>query len=220
MFDAPIRTNVDVKRVRRCEGRPGFVATTSAGDIEARRVVVATGPFQVPAFPRIVPEDSGIAQIHSSAYRNPQALADGAVLVVGGGASGSQIAEELNKAGRTVYLSIGEHYRPPRSYRGRDYVWWLGVLGKWDEIKINAKKKHVAFAVSGYDGGKTIDFRRLGSAGITVLGMTEGYEDGVLTIADDLGRNLAEGDRAYLDVLAEADAYVERNGIDLSLIHI
>ncbi|WP_285295278.1 flavin-containing monooxygenase [Aureimonas altamirensis] len=215
MFNAPIRTNVDVKRVRRCDGRPGFVATTSAGDIEARRVVVATGPFQVPSFPRIVPEDGGIAQIHSSAYRNPQALPDGAVLVVGGGASGSQIAEELNKAGRTVYLSIGEHYRPPRSYRGRDYVWWLGVLGKWDEIKINAKKKHVAFAVSGYDGGKTIDFRRLGSAGITVLGMTEGYEDGVLTIADDLARNLAEGDRAYLEVLAEADAYVERNGIDL-----
>nr|BAT27446.1 monooxygenase [Aureimonas frigidaquae] len=215
MIKAPIRTNVEVQHVRRLDGRQGFLATTSQGMFEARRIVVATGPFQVPFFPPIVPEDSGIQQIHSSAYKNPEQLAQGAVLVVGGGASGSQIAEELHRAGRHVYLSIGEHYRPPRSYRGRDYVWWLGVLGKWDEIKINAKKKHVAFAVSGYDGGKTIDFRRLGNMGITVLGMTESYADGVLTIADDLVRNLGEGDRAYLDVLEEADAYVARNGIDL-----
>ena len=212
---APIRTNVEVQRVQRCSGRPGFLATTSQGEIEAQRVVVATGPFQIPFIPQIVPDECGISQIHSSTYKNPDQLAEGPVLVVGGGASGSQIAEELDCAGRKVYLSIGEHYRPPRSYRQRDYVWWLGVLGKWDEIKIIAKKKHVAFAVSGYDGGKTIDFRRLSNMGITVLGMTEAYKNGVLTIADDLIENLAEGDRAYLDVLREADAYIERNGIDL-----
>ncbi|MFN3525954.1 MAG: flavin-containing monooxygenase [Paracoccus sp. (in: a-proteobacteria)] len=215
MIDAPIRTNVEVTSVRRCEGRPGFIVSTSQGEIEALRVVAATGPFQVPCFPRIVPEDAAVTQIHSSAYKNPGQLPEGAVLVVGGGASGAQIAEELQRAGRKVFLSIGEHYRPPRSYRQRDYVWWLGVLGKWDEIKIQAKKKHVAFAVSGYDGGKTIDFRRLGNSGITVLGMTQGYDDGVVSIADDLVRNIAEGDLAYLDVLREADAYVERNGIDL-----
>lgn len=215
MINAPIRTNVEVRRVRRCEGRPGFIVSTSEGDIEAQRVVAATGPFQVPSYPDIVPENPAITQIHSTAYKNPGQLPDGAVLVVGGGASGSQIAEELHRAGRKVYLSIGEHYRPPRSYRDRDYVWWLGVLGKWDEIKIDAKKKHVAFAVSGYDGGKTIDFRRLGNMGITLLGMTKSYRDGVLEIANDLVENLKEGDRAYLEVLSEADAYVERNGIDL-----
>lgn len=215
MIDAPIRTNVEVTCVKRCEGRPGFIITTSGGEIEALRVVAATGPFQKPSFPAIVPEDAGVTQLHSSAYKNPDQLPEGAVLVVGGGASGSQIAEELQRAGRKVFLSIGEHYRPPRSYRQRDYVWWLGVLGKWDEIKIQAKKKHVAFAVSGYDGGKTIDFRRFGNAGITVLGMTQTYDDGMLSIAGDLVENIAEGDRAYLDVLREADAYVERNGIDL-----
>ncbi|WMS43825.1 NAD(P)/FAD-dependent oxidoreductase [Acuticoccus sp. MNP-M23] len=214
MIDAPIRTNVEVKRVSRCEGRPGFIVETSKGEIEAQRVVAATGPFQVPSYPQIVPEDAGFDQIHSSSYRNPDALADGAVLVVGGGASGCQIAEELRRAGREVYLSIGEHYRPPRSYRNRDYVWWLGVLGKWDEIK-TTPKKHIAFAVSGYDGGRTVDFRRLGHAGITVLGMTVAYDDGVLQIADDLIENIKFGDEAYLDVLREADAYVERNGIDL-----
>ncbi len=217
MINAPIRTNVEVHKVKRCEGRPGFIVSTSQGEIEAQRVVAATGPFQVPFYPKIVPEDSGIKQIHSSSYKNPDQLEDGAVLVVGGGASGSQIAEELQRSGRKVYLSIGEHYRPPRSYRARDYVWWLGVLGKWDEIKTTAKKKHVAFAVSGYDGGKTIDFRRLGNQGVTVLGLTKSFDNGVLTFADDLVDNLNEGDRAYLDVLREADTYVERNGIDLPL---
>ncbi|WP_428925805.1 flavin-containing monooxygenase [Marinibacterium sp. SX1] len=215
MIKAPVRTGVEVKSVRRCEGRPGFIVTTSEGQIEALRVVAATGPFQVPSFPQIVPEDAGIKQIHSLHYKNPGQMADGAVLVVGGGASGCQIAEELRLSGREVYLSIGEHYRPPRSYRNRDYVWWLGVLGKWDEIKTKPKKKHVAFAVSGYDGGRTVDFRRLGHLGVTVMGLTEGYDNGVLRLADDLKANILEGDRAYLEVLKEADEYVERNGIDL-----
>lgn len=214
MVKAPIRTNVEVTRVTRCEGRPGFIVETSDGEIEAQRVVAATGPFQVPSVPDFVPEESGLMQLHSSTYRNPNQLPEGAVLVVGGGASGCQIAEELRRAGRDVYLSIGGHYRPPRSYRNRDYVWWLGVLGKWDEIK-TTPKRHIAFAVSGYDGGRTVDFRRLGHMGITVLGMTTGYENGVISIADDLAANIKQGDEAYLDVLREADAYVERNGIDL-----
>ncbi len=218
-FNAPVRTGVEVTRVRKIDGLPGFIVSTSQGEIEAQRVVAATGPFQVPSFPRIVPEDAGVTQIHSSAYKNPQSLPEGAVMVVGGGASGCQIAEELRRAGREVFLSIGEHYRPPRRYRGRDYVWWLGVLGKWDEIKTTPKKKHVAFAVSGYDGGRTVDFRRLGNMGITVLGMTKSYEGGVIKVADDLHANMLEGDRAYLDVLREADDYVERNGIDLPEEH-
>lgn len=215
MIKAPLRTGVEVTRVERCDGRPGFTVTTSQGVIEAQRVVVATGPFQKPHFPQIVPADAGVLQIHSSTYKNPGQLPDGAVLVVGGGASGSQIAEELQRAGRRVYLSIGEHYRPPRAYRGRDYVWWLGVLGLWDEVRTTAKKKHVAFAVSGYDGGKTVDFRRLGHAGVTILGLTQSWHDGVMTFADDLAANIAAGDRAYLDVLRDADAYIARNGIDL-----
>ncbi|TGV15598.1 NAD(P)-binding domain-containing protein, partial [Mesorhizobium sp. M4B.F.Ca.ET.143.01.1.1] len=92
----------------------------------------ATGPFQVPVIPPLVPADSGILQIHSSAYRNPAQLPKGAVLVVGAGSSGVQIADELQRSGRRVYLSVGAHDRPPRAYRGRDFCWWLGVLGKWD----------------------------------------------------------------------------------------
>lgn len=213
MLKAPVRTGVEVRQVERNVGRPGFKVTTSEGVIEAINVVAATGPFQIPAYPKIVPETDSIQQLHSSAYKNPGQLREGAVLVVGAGASGSQIAEELRKAGKTVYLSVGEHYRPPRSYRGRDYCWWLGALGLWDEVKTKPKKQHVAFAVSGYEGGKTVDFRRLAHMGVTLVGLTRSYKDGVIAFEEGLARNVAEGDQAYFDVLREADAYIEQNGL-------
>lgn len=214
MIDAPVRTGVEVKEVERHAGRTGYLVKTSQGDYDANNVVVATGPFQLPAYPRMIPEGAPIHQLHSSAYKNPGQLPEGAVLVVGAGASGSQIAEELRQAGRTVYLSVGEHYRPPRSYRGRDYVWWLGALGLWDEVRVKPKKQHVAFAVSGYEGGKTVDFRRLAHSGITLVGLTKGYKDGVLEFESGLANDIAEGDRAYFDVLRDADAYIEQNGLD------
>ena len=215
MINAPVRTGVEVLRVQRNQKRPGFTVTTSDGVFEALHVVTATGAFQIPSYPAIVPEDAGIQQVHSSAYKNPGQLADGAVLVVGAGASGSQIAEELRRAGRTVYLSVGEHYRPPRSYRERDYCWWLGALGMWDEVKKKPKREHVAFAVSGYDNGKTIDFRRLAHAGIQLVGITRSFENGVMAFQEGLAENVAQGDADYFEVLREADAYIEQNGLDL-----
>lgn len=215
MLNAPVRTGVEVHQVTRLAGRSGFKVNTSAGEFEADNVVAATGPFQKPSFPQIVPESAPVQQIHSSAYKNPQQLPTGGVLVVGAGASGTQIAEELRKSGREVYLSVGEHYRPPRAYRDRDYCWWLGALGLWDEVKIKPKKEHVAFAVSGYEGGKTVDFRRLAHMGITLVGITKSWDDNVLSFADGLAENIAEGDKAYFEVLRDADAYIERNGLDL-----
>jgi len=215
MLKAPVRTGVEVHQVVRLTGRSGFSVVTSAGEFEADNVVAATGPFQKPSFPQIVPESAGVQQIHSSVYKNPQQLPAGGVMVVGAGASGTQIAEELRKAGREVYLSVGEHYRPPRAYRNRDYCWWLGALGLWDEVKIKPKKEHVAFAVSGYEGGKTVDFRRLAHMGITLVGITQSWDNGVLHFAKGLAENIAEGDKAYFDVLRDADAYIERNGLDL-----
>jgi putative flavoprotein involved in K+ transport len=211
---APIRCGVEVTGVTRNAGRPGFTAETSDGPIEARYVVAATGPFQRPVLPPIVPEGAGIAQIHSADYRNPDQLPEGAVLVVGAGASGAQIAEELLSAGRRVFISIGPHDRPPRRYRGRDNVWWLGVLNKWD-AQAPATTKHVTFAVSGARGGETVDYRRLAARGMTLLGRAERFENGVMTFAPGLAENLASGDRNYLSVLDEADAYVARNGLDL-----
>ena len=212
---APIRCGVEVRAVRKNEGRSGFTAETSDASIEAGYVVAATGPFQRPVIPAIVPDEAGIEQIHSAAYRNPGQLPDGGVLVVGAGSSGVQIADELQRAGRRVYLSVGPHDRPPRSYRGRDYVWWLGVLGKWDQQTPAAGAEHVTISVSGARGGHTVDFRRLAAQGITLVGVTQSFDGGVMRFAPDLSGNIARGDANYLSVLDEADAYVERNGLDL-----
>ncbi|GFG52272.1 FAD-dependent oxidoreductase [Mycolicibacterium agri] len=214
-IDAPIRTGVEVFSVRRHNGRAGFRAETSDGVIDARYVVAATGAFQKPIIPPVVPQSAGIHQLHSSAYRNPQQLPDGAVLVIGAGSSGVQIADELQQSGRQVYLAVGPHDRPPRRYRGRDFCWWLGVLGKWDASAPPRGAEHVTIAVSGAHGGHTVDFRSLAADGITLLGLAGGYDDGVMHFADDLRDNVAKGDANYLSMLDEADAYVARNGLDL-----
>lgn len=214
-FGAPVRTGVEVLGVERLAGRQGFRVRTSAGEIEALRVVAATGPFQIPVIPAVVPAEAGVAQMHSSDYRNPEDLPPGAVLIVGAGSSGVQIADELNRAGRKVYLSVGPHDRPPRAYRGRDFCWWLGVLGKWDMSAPAPGTEHVTIAVSGARGGETIDFRRLAQEGMTLLGRTEDWQGGKLRFADDLAANLDSGDANYFGLLDEADAYVARNGIDL-----
>jgi putative flavoprotein involved in K+ transport len=214
-IDAPIRTGVEVASVRKAAGRMGFRAETSDGVIEARYVVAATGAFQRPVIPNVVPDTAPVRQIHSSEYRNPRQLPNGAVLVVGAGSSGVQIADELHNAGRKVYLAVGPHDRPPRSYRGRDFCWWLGVLGKWDASAPPRGAEHVTIAVSGARGGHTVDFRALASSGITLLGLAGEYTDGIMHFAPDLRANIEKGDANYLNILAEADAYIARNGLDL-----
>ena len=214
-FNAPIRTGVEVTKVVRNAGQPGFTIQTSDGVIEASRVVVATGPFQRPVIPPIAPKDAKITQIHSADYRNPAQLPEGAVLVVGAGSSGVQIADELQRAGKKVYLSVGPHDRPPRAYRKRDFCWWLGVLGEWDKEVATPGREHVTIAVSGARGGQTIDFRVLANQGITLVGLTKSFNDGVVTFESDIAANLAQGDQNYLSLLNAADAYIARNGLDL-----
>lgn len=212
---APVRTGVEVTSVTRNQGRPGFRVETSEGSLDARYVVAATGPFQRPVIPPIVPATAGVVQIHSSDYRNPAQLPEGNVLVVGAGSSGVQIADELQRSGRQVHLSVGPHDRPPRSYRGRDFCWWLGVLNLWDLETPPAGAEHVTIAVSGARGGHTVDFRALAGIGIQLVGLTEAYDDGVLTFREDLAENIRRGDANYLALLRAADAYVARNGLDL-----
>ena len=216
MFNAPIREGVDVRSVKRKDKGAGFVVDTTDEVIEASYVISATGAFQQPMVPAIIPEIDGIKQIHSTAYRNPKELPKGNVLVVGAGSSGSQITAELMKTERKIFLSVGAHDRPPRRYRNRDFCWWLGVLNLWD-AEANPSSTHTTIAVSGADGGATVDFRNLAAQGLTLLGLTETYENGILTFADNLGENIREGDESYLSILDRADAYANRNGLNLPL---
>ncbi|MFZ0322817.1 MAG: NAD(P)/FAD-dependent oxidoreductase [Actinomycetes bacterium] len=212
---APIRCGVEVTSVKKNERRAGFRVETSEGTIDARFVVAATGPFQRPVVPAVVPDDAGPVQLHSTAYRNPEQLPDGGVLVVGAGSSGVQIADELLAAGRSVHLSVGPHDRPPRRYRGRDFVWWLGVLGKWDAETPPKGAEHVTIAVSGAHGGHTVDFRDLAARGMVLVGRTDSFDGGAVRFAPDLADNIAGGDASYLSLLDEADAFVARNGLAL-----
>lgn len=214
-FNAPIRTGVTVNKVTRNCGRAGFTVETSDGIIQAQRVVAASGPFHRPIIPAMAPAQESIHQLHSAQYKNPQQLPEGAVLVVGAGSSGVQIADELQRAGRQVWLSVGPHDRPPRAYRGRDYCWWLGVLGLWDAVTKEAHKEHVTIAVSGARGGETIDFRRLAHQGIRLTGVARQFTDGNVQFADDLQKNVRLGDENYLSVLDAADAWIAANGADL-----
>lgn len=211
---APLRCGVEVTALRKKPDGSGFLAETQQGPIEAANVVAATGPFQRPVMPSLVPAETGIVQIHSNAYRNPAQIPEGVTLVVGAGSSGVQIADELLRAGRRVILSVGPHNRPPRRYRGHDFCWWLGALGIWDTKAGNPELEHVTIAVSGARGGHTVDFRDLAARGMTLVGRTEGFADGVLHFSSDLARNITQGDADYLSVLDAADAYIAREGLD------
>ena len=217
MIKAPIRCGVEVKEVRRNVGRPGFRIETSDGIFEANNVVAATGPFQCPLIPDFKFESNRITQIHSSQYHNSDQLPDGGVLVIGAGSSGSQIADELLRAGKSVHLSVGPHDLPPRSYRGRDFVWWLGVLGKWEAVTKDPGTEHITIAVSGAHGGQTVDFRGLAERGIILLGRTHSVKKNVMRFEPDLAKNIANGNSYTLSLLDQADEYVIRNGLDFPL---
>ena len=210
----PIRCGVAVTRLRGGDGG-GFVADTGEGPIEADNVVVATGPYQRAVIPDLLRDDTRLFQVHASRYASPEKLPDGAVLVVGAGASGAQIAEELLRAGRRVYLSVGRHNRLPRRYRGRDLIWWLSAMGI-DQTPVEARgPSRLLPVISGAYGGQSIDFRRFAAEGITLLGRMTTARDGVIEFAPDLANSLAAGDAAYTAFLDVADAHVARYGLDM-----
>jgi putative flavoprotein involved in K+ transport len=211
----PIRCGVAVTSLRCRDGGSGFIAETSDGPIEADNVVVATGPYQRPMTPALLRDDGTVFQVHASRYTNPDQLPSGAVLVIGSGASGAQIAEELLCAGRRVYLSVGRHTRLPRRYRGRDLIWWLSAMGI-DQTPVEARgPSRLLPVITGAYGGHTIDFRRFAADGVTLLGRLEAAREGVIDFAPDLVESLANGDAIYSTFLDMVDAHIKQHGLNM-----
>jgi len=132
---APTRCGVEVTSLERTSKTGQYLCRTNNGSIEAANVVIATGPYQRAAIPAMSSDaPKHILQLHSSAYRNSNQLPSGGVLVVGSGASGCQIADDLQESGRQVYLSVGRHRRRPRRYRGKDSTYWANALKGREQI--------------------------------------------------------------------------------------
>ena len=214
---APIRCGVRVTALRREDSAEDYLVLTSAGSIRARNVVIATGPYQRAQIPNLIENADHLVQLHASAYKAPGQLPPGAVLIVGSGASGAQIAEELVRAGRKVYLSVGRHKRMPRRYRGRDLIWWLAEMGL-DQTPVERRGADATLPlITGAYGGHTIDFRKFAKQGITLLGRLQGNRGTTLEFADDLGDSLAYGDAAYHAFLDSVDAYIAHMRLELPL---
>jgi putative flavoprotein involved in K+ transport len=215
-IEAPLRTGVRVRTVRQVENGPGFVVETDEQQLVAPNVVVATGILQLPRIPQhlssSIPDD--ILQLHSSHYRNATLLPDGAVLVVGSGQSGCQIAEDLYNAGRKVYLSVGRTGRIPRRYRGKDVYFWVGQA----QLLTSSPDKFSNHAhVSGAMGGHDINLYRFAEHGVVLLGRIENVAGTILRIAPDLEENLAYADLFELEYLRQVDEYVETSGFEAPL---
>ena len=208
----PIRCGVAVTRLAQRDGT--FIAETTDGTIAAKNVVVATGPYQRNVIPDML-RDHPVFQVHASDYKNPAQLPPGAVLVAGAGASGAQIAEELQHAGRRVYLSIARHRRLPRRYRGRDLIWWLAEM-RLDQMTPEERgSARLGPVISGAYGGRTIDFRNFAADGMILVGRMQAAQDGVIEIAPGLAESLVDGDLVYSTFLDTVDAYVKRRGLEL-----
>ena len=217
-FNLPIRYGIRVTSVEPIEA--GYLVSTDEAKFEAANVVIATGMYQQPKIPPFSSNlSSDIRQLHSSEYHNPEALHDGAVLVVGSAQSGCQIAEELYQSGRTVYLSVGGAARVPRRYRGKDIVRWFDELGFYDRTVDQLPSPKAKFAGSvhgtGKDGGHTINLHQFARDGVVLLGHIQSAQEYRIELAPDLTENLAKADKFEDELVKQVDGYIEKKGMEV-----
>jgi len=219
-FEPPYRGGVEVRRVGPARGRGRFAVDTSEGRFDADNVIVAVGTHQHPNLPQWSRKLAGdIAQLHTRDYRNPAQPPDGAVLVVGSGQSGCQVVEDLLGAGRDVHLCVGKAGRITRRYRGRDALEWERATGYLElPVDEHPKGRDIRFKphphLSGRDGGRTIDLRRLALEGVRLHGRLLDADGTRVRFADDLAASLEAIDKDCREFVAEIDDYIARSGID------
>jgi putative flavoprotein involved in K+ transport len=218
-ISAPVRTHTTVTSVRSAD--TGYLVRTNRGDWRCRTVVLASGACniaRVPIFADRVPPS--VATLTAQAYRNPGQLADGGVLVVGASASGTQIAHELQRSGRAVTLSVGEHIRAPRLYRGKDLEWWMDAAGvldeRYDQVDDIARARRVpSLQLAGTPDRSTLDLNSLSDIGVRLVGRLAGItEDGKAQFAGSLRNMCALSDLKMRRLLELLDEWARTNGLD------
>lgn len=219
-FDPPLRFGVEVTSVGQNADESGYLVHTPNKVYEAANVVVAVGTFQHPSIPPYADNVSGnVVQIHSSEYRNPEEVPDGAVLVVGSGQSGCQIAQELNESGHQVYLCTGSAGRLPRRYRGKDGLWWAVKLGIVDQTVDDLDSPEERFdanpQISGQGGGQDINLHQFARDGIVLLSRLQDLQGHKAFLGSNLHESLAAADKMVTQFRKGVDKYVEKTGLDV-----
>jgi putative flavoprotein involved in K+ transport len=215
---APVRTQTTVNSVSRVDG--GYRIATNSGEIACRSVVLASGAANVPHVPKVreaVP--ALIESVTAFDYGNPGRLPPGGVLVVGASATGVQFADEINRSGRTVILSVGEHVRLPRTYRGRDVLWWMEHSGVWnqryDEIDDLERARGLPSPqLIGTPERATLDLNVLRAAGVEIVGRLAAIRDGRALFSGGLANHVALADLKMQRLLDTFDEWACRSGRD------
>jgi putative flavoprotein involved in K+ transport len=216
----PIRENVEVLSVEK--EATGFKVKTAAGACTADAVFLATSLYGTPSVPHFsnqIPQS--ILQLHTADYRNPTALPDGSVVVVGSGQSGAQIAEDVHLAGRKVHLVTGNAPRCARFYRGRDVVDWLWDIGQYEitvaDDGMGHKRHDTNHYLTGRDGGRDIDLRVFAQQGMALYGRLSNVGGGRMIFDANLRANLDEADRVYNGINALIDKHIARTEVSAPL---
>jgi putative flavoprotein involved in K+ transport len=218
MSKAPVRTGTAVTSVRPVDG--GYEVDTSTGTFRSRSVVLASGACNVASVPAVaagVP--SSILQVTPFDYRHPGTLPEGGVLVVGGSATGVQLAAEIQQSGRPVTLSVGEHVRLPRTYRGRDVLWWMDASGVWnqryDEIDdLTRARRLPSPQLVGSAGRGTLDLNALAAMGVQLVGRLAAIRDGRVLFSGGLRNVFALADLKQERLLDTFDEWARASGVE------
>lgn len=217
-ISAPVQTHTTVTSVRAVDD--GYEVATSQGTWRCRTVVIATGACNIPHVPAVSEAlPANIEQLTPFDYRNPDQLEEGGVVVVGAAATGTQIAAEIHRSGRSVTLCAGEHIRVPRVYRGRDIKWWMDVAGVLDEYytevdNIDRARGVPSLQLAGSDDRRTLDLNRLTDAGVQLVGRIAGIRDGQAQFSGSLPNQAALSDLKMIRLLDRIDEWATENGLD------
>ena len=214
---APVRTHTTVTSVRPTDD--GYHVATDTGDLRCRCLVLASGACNLPNVPALrqaVP--ASIECLTPMDYRAPDQLREGGVLVVGASATGVQLAEEIHRSGRPVTLAVGEHVRLPRTYRGRDVLWWMDASGVWDERydemdDLNRARRLPSPQLVGTPNHATLGLNALGDAGVELVGRWAAVRDGTALFSGGGLRNqFTLADLKMNRLLDTFDAWASENG--------